>query len=93
MWVPVATAWRFLESRLKETASRCGGKLQVYRISSRGQPTRGGPPARELIEGLTIPHRKTPACYEIFHRASELAGSCEHGNEPLGSIKGGEFLE
>jgi hypothetical protein len=22
-----------------------------------------------------------------------VAGSCEHGNEPLGSIKGGEFLE
>jgi hypothetical protein len=22
-----------------------------------------------------------------------VAGSCEHGNEPLGSIKGGEFLD
>jgi len=21
------------------------------------------------------------------------AGSCEHGNEPLGSMKGGEFLD
>jgi hypothetical protein len=22
-----------------------------------------------------------------------VAGSCEHGNEPSGSIKGGEFLD
>jgi hypothetical protein len=22
-----------------------------------------------------------------------VAGSCEHGNEPLGSTKGGEFLD
>jgi len=22
-----------------------------------------------------------------------MAGCCEHGNEPLGSIKGGEFLD
>jgi len=28
------------------------------------------------------------ACYEMLHRVSELAGSCEHGNEPSGSIKG-----
>jgi hypothetical protein len=31
--------------------------------------------------------------YEILQRASDLAeGSCEHGNESLGYIKGGEFL-
>jgi hypothetical protein len=29
----------------------------------------------------------------MLHRASELAGFCEHGNEPLGSIKDGEFLD
>jgi hypothetical protein len=44
-------------------------------------------------EGLTIPHRKTPACYEVLHRALELAGSCKHGNELSGAIKGGEFLD
>jgi hypothetical protein len=22
-----------------------------------------------------------------------VAGCCEHGNEPLGSVKGGEFLD
>jgi hypothetical protein len=47
------------------------------------------PPAWELGEGLTTPHCKTPACYEMLHRASKLMDTCEHGNEPLGSIKGG----
>jgi hypothetical protein len=28
----------------------------------------------------------------MLYTASELAGSCGHGNEPLGSIKGGESL-
>jgi hypothetical protein len=26
-------------------------------------------------------------------RASELAGACEHGNEPSDYVKGGEFLD
>jgi len=29
----------------------------------------------------------------MLHRASELAGSCEHGNEPSGSIEWGKFLD
>jgi hypothetical protein len=32
--------------------------------SSRGQPTRGGPPAWGLGVGLTTPHRKKSPCYE-----------------------------
>jgi hypothetical protein len=41
-----------------------------------------------LGEGLTSPHlkRKKTVCYEILHRASELPGPSEHGNEPSGSI-------
>jgi hypothetical protein len=31
--------------------------------------------------------------YEILHRASALAGSCENGNERSGPIKGGEFID
>jgi len=27
----------------------------------------------------------------MLHRASELAGCCEHGNEPSGSVKGVEL--
>jgi hypothetical protein len=45
-----------------------------------GQPTRC-PPAWRLGEELTA------AFYEMLHRVS--GGSCEHGNEPLGSIKAG----
>jgi hypothetical protein len=36
-------------------------------------------------------------CLESMYLAQDegqpVAGSCEHGNEPSGSIKGGEFLE
>jgi len=47
-----------------------------------------------LGKGLTTPHRKRKtACYEMLHMASELAGSCEHGNEPSGSIKDGKYLD
>jgi len=31
--------------------------------------------------------------YEILHRASELAGPCETGNEILKSSKDGEFID
>jgi hypothetical protein len=31
---------------------------------------------------LTMPPRKYIANYEVLHGASELAGSCKHGNEP-----------
>jgi hypothetical protein len=30
----------------------------IYRVSSRGQPTSGGPPAWGLRVGITTPHRK-----------------------------------
>jgi hypothetical protein len=70
------------------TASEYGRYLQ---ICSRGQPTRGGPPAWGLGEVLTTPHRKKLPCYETLYRAS--AGSCECGNEPSGSIKRAEFLD
>jgi hypothetical protein len=39
-----------------------------------------------MIEGLTTAHRKK-ACYEMLHKALELAGSSLYGNEHLGSIK------
>jgi hypothetical protein len=46
-----------------------------------------GLPFLGLSEGLTI-HSKNTACYEML-RASNLAGSCLHDNEPSGFIKGG----
>jgi hypothetical protein len=36
---------------------------------------------------------KKTAYYKMLHRALDLAGSCEYGNEPSGSIKGREFLD
>jgi hypothetical protein len=40
-------------------------------------------------EGLTTPQIQKLA----YYGASDLASSCENGNEPSGSIKGGKFLE
>jgi hypothetical protein len=39
----------------------------------------------DLGVGLTNPHRKNSACYEMLHRASDLADSFEHGKEFSGS--------
>jgi hypothetical protein len=37
---------------------------------------------------------KNAACYKVISGASKLGGggSCERGNEPLGSLKAGNFL-
>jgi hypothetical protein len=42
-------------------------------LNSRGQPTRGGPPAWGLGGGLTIPHRK-----------KQCVTKCHKGPRPLG---------
>jgi hypothetical protein len=47
----VTTAWRVLRLQMEEKASRYGGQLRIYWISSRGQPTRGGSPAWGLGGG------------------------------------------
>jgi hypothetical protein len=72
----------------------------MHSISSRGQPTRGDPPAWWLGEVLTTAHRKKLSRYETFERLGpglilwgQVAGCCECGNEPSGSIKRGEFLD
>jgi hypothetical protein len=51
-------AWCVLRLRMEEMATIYGGYLGMYWISSRGQPTGGGPPGRGLGVGLTAPHRK-----------------------------------
>jgi hypothetical protein len=73
-----------------------------------GQPIRVRSPIWGLGEGLINRHRKKkelvtkwykgPRVVRILWKASGLgwgpaAGSCEHDNEPSGSIKGEEFLE
>jgi len=67
-------------------------------MSSHGQPKRGGLPAWRLSNVLTTPHCKRKTAYhEMLHRTLSLdgfmVGSCEHCNEPLGSIKGRDFLD
>ena len=63
----------------------------------------GGPPAWGLGEVLTIPHHKNlklvtnhiqrPPNRTDPSVAANVEGFCERGNEPLGSIKCGEFIE
>jgi hypothetical protein len=64
--------------------------LQIWMVPA-GQPTRGDTPGCWLDEGLTTPHHNISACYEMLYGTS--AGCSKHGNEPLGSIKGGELLD
>jgi len=61
VWTLVTVAWRVFWLRIKNTASGYVGYLRMYWISSREQPTRGGPPPLGLNDGLTICHIK-PAC-------------------------------
>jgi hypothetical protein len=67
----VTAAWRVLGLRIEETASRYGGYLRIYWISSRRQPTVGGPPAWRLGGGLTTFPVKLNICYESLRPASE----------------------
>jgi hypothetical protein len=64
--------WRVLRLWMEGTASRCGGYLRIYWISSRGQPTRGGPQAWGL--GLTTPHRKNYLVTKIHKKPRKLRG-------------------
>ena len=57
----------------KTMNSMVSGFLWIYWKSSRGQPTRGGPPALGLGEVLTTLHRKNISCYKMFtQKASDL---------------------
>jgi hypothetical protein len=50
---------------MEKTPSSHGGQLRIYRISSRGQPTMGGPPAWGFGVGLTTPHRNYGVRYSV----------------------------
>jgi hypothetical protein len=50
-------------------------------------------PFWRLGEGLTTPHRKRRARYEMLHRALELAGYCEYSNELSDFIIGVELRD
>jgi hypothetical protein len=50
-----------------------------------------GPSHWGLGGELTTPHCKNQHVTKCY--TGPRAGSCEHGNEPSGSIKDGEFLD
>jgi len=53
-----------------------------------------GPPGWWFGMGLTTPQYKNPVHYKTLHKASDLKScSCEHCNDPSGSVKGKEFLD
>jgi hypothetical protein len=83
-------ALRALGLYLKNRGSGSRGWLQTYGINCRCQPTTGDPPAWEKEEGLTSHFKKVRVkrCYEMLHRASELADSYKDGSEPSGFVKG-----
>jgi hypothetical protein len=55
-----------------EVPFRYGRKLRIYRISGRGQPTRGCPPALGLGVRLTTPHRKNNSVTEMNTKLGQL---------------------
>ena len=76
---------------------RYGGQLRINRISSRGQPTRGGPPAWGLGEALTTPLReKKKNCSEILVGEMLPLETKQSGGKilPYADLRGGGvFLE
>jgi hypothetical protein len=72
--VYIILARRVLRLRMEETPSSYGGKLRIYWISSRGQPTRGGPPAWGLCVGLATPHRKNKLVTKTFTKPRTWRG-------------------
>jgi len=85
--------WHILRLQMEEMASTYEGQFWIYWKSSHRQLTRVGPLIWRLGRRLTTPHHKK---LTMLQRASDLdgffAGSCEHSNEPLGSVKGRVFL-
>jgi hypothetical protein len=77
--VPVIAAWRVLELRMGETASRYGGSVQIYWISSLRQPARGSPPAWDLDEGLTTPRRINQLVMKCYAGRRTLTRFLENG--------------
>jgi hypothetical protein len=73
-----------------------GDGLQLWKVDGnmlnkqlRG-PTRGGPPAWGLGDGVTTRLRRTGLLRNV---TQGLGSCCVYDNEPSGSIKGWEFLD
>jgi hypothetical protein len=77
MLIPVTTPWRVIGTRIKEATSGCGEELQIYRISSRGQPIRCDPSAWGLGEGLQTPYCKQKLVTKCYIGPWTLTDSLE----------------
>jgi hypothetical protein len=63
-------------------------KVFTYRVRMAINPT------RKVLKETVSSVSNTPAAnYCILLYSAQVAGSCECGNEPLGSIKRGEFID
>jgi len=58
-------------------------ELRIYSISSRGQPTRGGPPAWGLDEGVKTIRRKNSTTYNETDTACGRYGVKERWIQPF----------
>jgi hypothetical protein len=89
--------FHYSDLKLYRCVADGGDGLQIWRVVAnmlnKEWQGAGGPSVWGLGKGLTTPYRKKGARCDMLRRASKLAGSCEHGNEPSGSIKGGEFID
>jgi hypothetical protein len=74
---------------------RCKDERKRFKCAQRSCAllTVKGPPVWGLGEGLITPHlNKTSLLWNVT-QGFGIGGCCEHGNEPSGSVKGGEFLD
>jgi hypothetical protein len=61
----------------------------MYLISSRGQPTRGGPPASWLDEVLTTPYRKNASYCESTSKPPTWADTLVHSKQRKSDMRYG----
>jgi hypothetical protein len=73
---------------MEEEAYRCGGWMRIYRISSRRQPKKGGPPAWGLGGERRSPHLKKQNVTKCSKGLWEV-----HTTFWLGSLKRGDRWE
>ena len=89
MWVPVTTAWRVLRLRLEE-------RPPIWKVAANVLNKQSRTTDKGWSSKLGVGRVANNSCYGMFTKGSgwgQVSGACECGNELLGSIKCGEFLD
>jgi len=75
--------------------ARMGERSGVYRVFvAKPEGKRPlGRPRRRRQDNVTTDHQEVGCGGKDWIELAQVAGTCECGNEPSGSIKRGEFLE